>query len=49
MYCKGVPVDKFFFDKNVFGELAHEFQFKMNTLTGQQVFYKALEFLNPNK
>ncbi|HDR6271313.1 TPA: alpha/beta hydrolase [Bacillus cereus] len=46
---KGVYVDKLFFDKNISGELAHEFQFKMNTPAGQEVFNKALEFLNTTK
>ncbi|MEK4838618.1 alpha/beta hydrolase [Bacillus thuringiensis] len=46
---KGVPVDTLFFDKNIYGELAHEFQFKMNTPAGQEVFNKALEFLSENK
>lgn len=46
---KGVYVNKLFFDKNISGELAHEFQFKMNTPAGQEVFNKALEFLNTTK
>ncbi|MDZ4632603.1 alpha/beta hydrolase [Bacillus cereus] len=46
---KGVPVEKLFFDKNISGELAHEFQFKMNTPAGQETFNKALEFLNTYK
>ena len=46
---KGVPVDKLFFDKTISGELAHEFQFKMNTPAGQEAFNKVLEFLNTYK
>lgn len=43
---KGVPVDSLFFDKNLSGELAHEFQFIMNTPAAQEVFNKVLYFLN---
>ncbi|SMF84775.1 Acetyl esterase/lipase [Paenibacillus uliginis N3/975] len=46
---KGVPVDGLFFDKNVSGELAHEFQFIMNTPAAQEAFNKVLEFLSENK
>lgn len=46
---KGVPVDSLFFDKNISGELAHEFQFKMNTPAGLETFNKVLEFLSENK
>lgn len=46
---KGVPIEKLFFDKNISGELAHEFQFKMNTPAGRETFNKVLEFLNENK
>ncbi|WP_144650319.1 alpha/beta hydrolase [Bacillus cereus] len=46
---KGVPVDTLFFDKNISGELAHEFQFKMNTPPGQEAFNRVLKFLNENK
>ncbi|MGN4931452.1 alpha/beta hydrolase [Bacillus cereus group sp. MYBK14-1] len=49
LQSKGVYVDKLFFDKNISGELAHEFQFKMNTPAGQEVFSEALEFLNTTK
>ncbi|PFZ86956.1 acetylesterase [Bacillus wiedmannii] len=46
---KGVSVDSLFFDKNVSGELAHEFQFKMNTPAGLETFNKVLEFLSRSK
>lgn len=43
---KGVPVTSLFFDKNVYGELVHEFQFKMNTRVGQETIEKVFEFLD---
>ncbi|WP_373605431.1 hypothetical protein [Bacillus cereus] len=46
---KEVTVDSLFFDKNVFGKLGHEFQFKMNSSAGQDTFNKVLEFLNKTK
>ncbi|HDR5276107.1 alpha/beta hydrolase [Bacillus thuringiensis] len=46
LQSEGVVVDNLFFDKNVSGELGHEFQFKMNTSAGQDTFNKVLEFLN---
>ncbi|MDF9547855.1 alpha/beta hydrolase, partial [Bacillus cereus] len=46
---KRVPTEKLFFDRNISGELAHEFQFKMNTPAGRETFNKVLEFLNENK
>ncbi|HDR3890820.1 TPA: alpha/beta hydrolase fold domain-containing protein [Bacillus cereus] len=49
LQSKGVPVDSLFFDKNISGELAHEFQFKMNTQAGLETFNKVLEFLSENK
>nr|WP_254914289.1 alpha/beta hydrolase [Bacillus thuringiensis] len=44
-----VLVDSLFFDKNVFGELGHEFQFKMNTSAGQGTFNEVLGFLSKTK
>ncbi|KWU59614.1 acetylesterase [Bacillus mycoides] len=49
LQSKGVSVDSLFFDKNVSGELAHEFQFKMNTPAGLETFNKVLEFLSRSK
>ncbi|MCD4643190.1 acetyl esterase [Bacillus mycoides] len=49
LQSKGVSVDSLFFDKNVSGELAHEFQFKMNTQAGLETFNKVLEFLSKSK
>ncbi|KAA6452780.1 alpha/beta hydrolase [Bacillus swezeyi] len=49
LQSKGVPVDSLFFDKNVYGELVHEFQFVMNTPAGQEVFNRVLEFLSEHK
>ncbi|OTY49009.1 acetylesterase [Bacillus thuringiensis serovar pingluonsis] len=49
LQSEGVVVDNIFFDKNFYGELGHEFQFKMNTLAGQDTFNKVLEFLNKTK
>ncbi|QDZ76600.1 alpha/beta hydrolase [Bacillus cereus] len=49
LQSKGVSVDRLFFDKNVSGELAHEFQFKMNTQAGLETFNKVLEFLSKSK
>jgi acetyl esterase/lipase len=49
LQSKGVSVDSLFFDKNVSGELAHEFQFKMNTPAGLETFNKVLEFLGRSK
>lgn len=46
---EGVLVDSLFFDKNVFGELGHEFQFKMNTSAGQDTFNEVLGFLSKTK
>ncbi|PGU00837.1 acetylesterase [Bacillus cereus] len=42
----GVFVDSIFFDRNVYGELPHEFQFKMDTPAGLETFNKVLGFLN---
>ncbi|SCB02642.1 Uncharacterized protein BWINRA5_06124 [Bacillus mycoides] len=49
LQSKGVSVDSLFFDKDVSGELAHEFQFKMNTQAGLKTFNKVLEFLSKTK
>ncbi|MGG5741580.1 MULTISPECIES: alpha/beta hydrolase [Bacillus cereus group] len=49
LQSKGVSVDSLFFDKNVSGELVHEFQFKMNTPAGLETFNKVLEFLSRSK
>ncbi|WP_241139197.1 alpha/beta hydrolase [Bacillus mycoides] len=49
LQSKGVSVDSLFFDKNVSGELAHEFQFKMNTQAGLETFNKVLAFLSKSK
>ncbi|OMH25224.1 acetylesterase [Bacillus thuringiensis serovar londrina] len=46
---KGVAVTSLFFDKNVSGKLAHEFQFKMNTRAGRETFSKVLEFLSKSQ
>ncbi|MHB0803680.1 alpha/beta hydrolase [Bacillus thuringiensis] len=49
LQSKGVYVKTLFFDKNVYGELAHEFQFKMNTQAGLDTFNNVLEFLNTSQ
>ncbi|TCP70715.1 alpha/beta hydrolase [Baia soyae] len=49
LQSKGVYVDALFFDKKEFGELAHEFQFKMNTPAGQKTFNQVLEFLSKKR
>ncbi|EOO69793.1 MULTISPECIES: alpha/beta hydrolase [Bacillus cereus group] len=49
LQSKDVAVDGLFFDKSIFGELAHEFQFNMNTPAGKETFDKTLQFLNKNK
>ncbi|HDR8449192.1 TPA: alpha/beta hydrolase fold domain-containing protein [Bacillus cereus] len=46
---KGVAVEPLFFDKNVYGTLAHEFQFKMNTQAGVDTFNRVLSFLHTNQ
>ncbi|TJZ99932.1 alpha/beta hydrolase [Bacillus thuringiensis] len=43
---KGVSVDSLFFDKKIYGELPHEFQFKMNTQASLDTFNEVLKFLN---
>lgn len=43
---KGVPVESVFFDKEVWGELVHNYQFLMNTEASQYSFEKLLDFLN---
>lgn len=45
---KGVFVDSLFFDKKRYGNLAHEFQFKMNTQAGLDTFNRVLAFLEKN-
>ncbi len=46
LQSEGVVVESLFFDKNVSGELGHEFQFKMNTSAGEDTFNKVLGFLS---
>ncbi|MFW5438902.1 alpha/beta hydrolase [Paenibacillus apiarius] len=49
LQSKGVPVESLFFDKNIAGEITHEYQFQMNTPAGEESFKKVLEFLVKNK
>ncbi|MBE7106795.1 alpha/beta hydrolase [Bacillus cereus] len=49
LHSKGVAVDSLFYDKNVSGELGHEYQLIIDSPKGQETFKKTLEFLSKNK
>ncbi|PER13966.1 acetylesterase [Bacillus cereus] len=49
LQSKGVHVDSLFFDKDVAGEITHDYQLNMNTPAGHEAFEKTLKFLSENK
>jgi len=46
LQSKGVTVDSLFYDKDVAGELGHEYQLTIDSKEGQECFEKTLEFLS---